>query len=119
MILKRNDKGEFEEVNVAHVTPELLILSKLESIEEKIQLISSKLDLEEKDNERYSYLKTDYEARLKADMVVMLEEIQLGIEEQKRDELSYQQTWNHPLNVCISIIQQKIDKVKEQTGEKE
>ena len=55
---------------------------------------------------------TDYESRLKADMVAMLTEIQLEIEEQKRDELSYQQTWNYPLNVCVSIIQQKIDKLK-------
>ena len=48
----------------------------------------------------------------KADIVAKLTEIQLEIEEQKRDELSYQQTWNHPLNVCISIIQQKINALK-------
>ena len=51
----------------------------------------------------------------KEEVTAMLTEIQLEIEEQKRDELSYQQTWNHPLNVCISIIQQKIDKLKEHT----
>ena len=53
----------------------------------------------------------------KADMVAMLTEIQLEIEEQKRDELSYQQTWNYPLNVCVSIIQQKINALKEQKDE--
>ena len=56
--------------------------------------------------------KANYEARLKADMVAMLTEIQLEIEEQKRDELSYQHIWNHPLNVCISIVQQKINALK-------
>ena len=57
--------------------------------------------------------KADYETRLKADMVAMLEELKKKIEVQKRDELSYQHIWNHPLNVCISIIQQKIDALRE------
>lgn len=48
----------------------------------------------------------------KDDMVAMLTELQLEVEEQKRDELSYQQTWNYPLNVCVSIIQQKINELK-------
>lgn len=52
------------------------------------------------------------EAIPKADMIAMLEELQLEIEEQKRDELSYQQTWNYPLNVCVSIIQQKINALR-------
>ena len=62
---------------------------------------------------KYQQLQADYENRLNADMVAMLTEIQLEIEKQKRDELSYQHIWNHPLNVCISIIQQKIDALKE------
>lgn len=61
--------------------------------------------------------KAQYEQRLKADMVAMLTELQLEIEGHKRDELSYQQTWNYPLNVCISIIQQKINSLKEQNNE--
>lgn len=60
--------------------------------------------------------KADYEARLKADMVAMLSEIQLEIEEKDAD-LRY---CGHNLMAvdCIDIIQQKIDKLKaESEGE--
>lgn len=80
------------------------------------------LELEKTIKYVISSLKTDLKYDLiyegedictRADMVTMLEELQLEIEEQKRDELSYQQTWNYPLNVCVSIIQQKINELKE------
>lgn len=89
MRLKRNDKGEFEEVHETHVTPELLILSKLELIEEELQLIH----------------KADYEARLKADMVAMLTEIQLEIEELKNEPACCQ-------HYSEKIIQQKINALR-------
>lgn len=51
MIFKSNDKGELEKVNLPHVDTELLILSKLEQIEEELKSIDSKLGaLGEKDN---------------------------------------------------------------------
>lgn len=58
------------------------------------------------------------DAYTKDEVITMLTELQLdlqfllSIEEQKRDELSYQQTWNYPLNVCVSIIQQKINRLR-------
>lgn len=53
--------------------------------------------------------KADYEARLKADMVAMLTEIQLEIEELDPcgDE------WSDSLDACNDIIQQKINALQE------
>ena len=55
--------------------------------------------------------KADYEARLKADMVAMLTDIQLEIKEKDAD-LRY---CGHNLMAvdCIDIIQQKINSLKE------
>ena len=51
MIFKINDKGEKEEVNMPHVTPEMLILCELKEIKEELQTINGKLErLERKDN---------------------------------------------------------------------
>jgi hypothetical protein len=54
--------------------------------------------------------KDEYEARLKADMEAMLTEIQLEIEELKNG----QPIRDYVVDECSKIIQQKIDKLKEQ-----
>ena len=60
--------------------------------------------------------KADYEARLKADMVVMLEDLKKEMNPIK--ECEYQiygkEHWNF-VGKCKDIIQQKIDALKEQT----
>lgn len=71
-------------------------------------------------------MKADYNARLKSDMVAMLTELQLEIEER---EQHYKDKFLEPNNAvheaamggrmfgcgeCKDIIQQKIDKLKEQ-----
>ena len=60
--------------------------------------------------------KADYENRLKADMVDMLEELQLEIEEQRQDNPEFN-IWKDGYNTandidCV-IIQQKISSLKE------
>lgn len=100
MRLRRNDKGEYEEVNEIHVTPELLILSKLEHIEEELQLIH----------------KANYEARLKADMTVMLEEIESMFWELTKNKYDMQILYEKADDFEAdfnSFIQQKINSLKE------
>ena len=55
--------------------------------------------------------KADYEARLKADMVAMLTEIQLEIEELKK-EPAHCHHFERGIRYSSEIIQQKIDKLK-------
>jgi Zn ribbon nucleic-acid-binding protein len=57
--------------------------------------------------------KDQYEARLKADMVAMLEEIQLEIEECE----DCGRAFHLGLQMASNIIQQKIDKLKENTND--
>ena len=58
--------------------------------------------------------KADYENRLKADMVAMLTEIQLEIEELD-NPLDYDfEGYNQCAVDCQKLIQQKIDKLKEE-----
>lgn len=52
--------------------------------------------------------KADYEARLKADMVAMLKEIQLEIEELD----PFGDEWSDSLDACNDIIQQKINNLQ-------
>ena len=61
--------------------------------------------------------KADYENRLKADMVAMLEEISLEIEEKTKDPAldDYDCGFNTGVYVSRDIVQQKIDKLKENT----
>ena len=54
-------------------------------------------------------MRLDYEARLKADMVAMLEEIQLEIEELD----PFGDEWSDSLDACNDIIQQKINSLKD------
>ena len=62
--------------------------------------------------------KADYEARLKADMVAMLEELQLEIEEIVREEGGLiNKKWANGLQYSEKIIQKKINSLKEQTNE--
>ena len=61
--------------------------------------------------------KADYEARLKADMVAMLTEIQLEIEEMKMQSLTEKEIWNNAIGVCSDLIQQKINSLKESEDE--
>ncbi len=58
--------------------------------------------------------KDQYKARLNADLVAMLTEIQLEIEEldPSGDE------WSDSLDACNDIIQQKIDKLKGKKNDK-
>ncbi len=61
----------------------------------------------------YQMMEADYEARLKADMVAMLTDIQLRIEE--LDTPPAYQDEDYFLigtNKCSELIQQKIDKLK-------
>ena len=61
--------------------------------------------------------KDQYEARLRADMVAMLTDIQLEIEELKNDP-TFCHHYKRGVNRSSDIIQQKIDELKEQTDEK-
>ena len=63
-------------------------------------------------------MRLDYEARLKADMVAMLTEIQLEIEEVKTQS-GFDEAWDGAVKQCSEIIQQKIDKLKEETEVKD
>lgn len=64
--------------------------------------------------------KADYESRLKADMVAMLTEIQIEFDEKYwRDTQGYiirRNGFNSGIEICIDIIQQKINKLKENKG---
>lgn len=70
--------------------------------------------------DEYEKFKADYENRLKADMVAMLEEIQLEIEEIKPLEPTDDEDWQygcfHGLELmqdkCLKLIQQKINSLK-------
>ena len=59
--------------------------------------------------------KDQYEARLKADMVAMLTEIQLEIEkmDSREHECDFATQWCIDRDVVVKIIQEKIDKLKE------
>lgn len=57
--------------------------------------------------------KTDYETRLKADMVAMLTEIQLEIEESENCGKAF----HLGLQMANNIIQQKINTLKEQNND--
>jgi hypothetical protein len=59
--------------------------------------------------------KSDYENRLKADMVAMLTEIQLEIEETVKEEELIDKKWAIGLRYSEKIIQQKINSLKEGT----
>ena len=61
--------------------------------------------------------KADYEARLKADMVAMLKELQLEIEGQCKipNNCASAYDWNKGVYACYKAVQSKIDKLKENT----
>lgn len=59
--------------------------------------------------------KADYEARLKADMVVMLTDIQLKVEEIKTQS-GFDESWDGAVKECSKVIKQKINELK---GEQE
>ena len=65
-----------------------------------------------KDGIKGSIPKDQYEARLKADMVAMLTEIQLEIEEMKMQSLTVKEIWNNAIDVCSDRIQQKINALR-------
>ena len=81
------------------------------SIEEEVKNIKDQLaDVSAK----YRMMQADYNARLKADMVAMLEEISLKFDEQyyiNRHEL-HDDFLNRGLEQGQDIIQQKIDKLR-------
>jgi hypothetical protein len=67
--------------------------------------------------DEYEKFKSDYENRLKADMVAMLTELKKEIEEQSKipnDNMSAYD-WNNGVYACYKVVQQKIDKLKENT----
>lgn len=74
--------------------------------------------------EAYDSFKKDYESRLKADMVAILTEAQLEIEEQSltHSEDNILSEWglgyNHSVERCGELIQQKIDKYKAESEER-
>lgn len=64
--------------------------------------------------------KSDYETRLKADMVAMLTEIQLEIEEHTMTSgVTNQGTWNECIASMSRVIQQKIDALKAESENEE
>lgn len=56
--------------------------------------------------------KADYENRLKADLKAILVELQLEIAEVKTQS-GFDNSWDGAVGVCVTIIQQKINKLKE------
>lgn len=60
--------------------------------------------------------KDQYEARLKADMVAMLTELQTEVEKIVKEEELIDKKWANGLHYSEKIIQQKIDKLKENMG---
>lgn len=58
-----------------------------------------------------------YEAHLRADMVAMLEELQLEIEEIVKEEELIDKKWANGLHYSKKVIQQKIDALKERENE--
>lgn len=61
--------------------------------------------------------KDQYEAHLKADMVTMLEELQLEIGEIVKEEGLIDKKWANGLHYSEKIIQQKINVLKEKENE--
>ena len=99
------------------------------SIEDKtIKQLSNSIKVLQKANseiaEAYDKLKADYENRLKTDLVAILTEIQLEIEEQSltHSEDNILSEWglgyNHSVERCGELIQQKIDKCKAESEER-
>ncbi len=68
-----------------------------------------------KDGIKGSIPKDQYENRLKADMVAILEELQLEIEEVKTQS-GFDEAWDGAVKQCSEIIKQKINLLK---GDKE
>jgi ribosomal protein L29 len=56
-------------------------------------------------------MQADYKARLKADLVAMLTEMQLEIEEVKTQS-GFDEAWDGAVKQCSEIIQQKINALK-------
>ena len=63
--------------------------------------------------QKYQQLQADYENRLKADEIDMLEELQKEIKETVNEEKLIDEKWANGLSYSTKIIQQKIDKLKE------
>lgn len=64
--------------------------------------------------------KSEYEQRLKADIVAMLTDIQLEIEELRaKKHFQYKHGQEHGLNDASGIIQQKINALKAESEDKE
>ena len=66
---------------------------------------------------KYQQLQTEYENRLKADLVAMLEELQEEIEKLKNEPACCHH-FVRGIRRSSEVIQQKIDKLKENKGEK-
>ena len=63
---------------------------------------------------KYQLMQADYEARLRADIVAMLTEIQLEIEEHKMTSgVTNQGAWNECIACCSRVVQQKINALQE------
>ena len=65
---------------------------------------------------KYQQLQADYETRLKADMVAIFTELQVGIGEHinpSNHTDSYEDGWSEGAEWCIDYIQQKINSLKE------
>ena len=68
---------------------------------------------------KYQIMQADYNARLKADLVAILVDLQLEIEEQKFDVHTDKDVWNDAIRVCSDIIQQKINELKAESEDKD
>ena len=68
---------------------------------------------------KYQMMQADYEYRLKADMVAMLEDLQLDVEGQKFDVHIDKDVWNDAISICLEFIQEKINSLKVETESQE
>lgn len=105
---KVTDRYRFDDFRVATAIENLLC---------NIEHIDFKYNYN-KENTDEVITKDRYVARLKADMVAMLTEIQFDIEEHiMTNGVTNQDTWNECIACCSRVIQQKIDALKEDTDE--
>lgn len=61
---------------------------------------------------KYQRLQADYENLLKADFVVMLEDLQSKIEKTAKEEAQIDEKWANGLRYSEKIIQQKINSLR-------
>lgn len=77
------------------------------------ECVTQALDIAIDTARKCQMMQADYNARLKADLVAMLEDLQLDVKGQKFDVHTDKDVWNDAIRVCSDLIQQKINELKE------